>query len=236
MTCPTVGLPATGTVDVWAFDLREWQDESALSTHEDVASARFRFDRDRVRFRRRRAHYRAALSRYAGTSAAALQFSANDFGKPSLPGTDGLWFSASSREDTAVLAVSRHQVGIDVEVVRPDLADMEVARCLFAPEEAEALESAPVADFYRCWTRKEAYVKAIGCGLTFPLESFAVETGASPRSRLLRSSRRPGDVEACRFVDVSPPSQNAIISLVVFRHDPRIAMFCRAYEGVEDDR
>ena len=128
VTLPTVRLPAVGTVDVWTFELGSWEDESALSAQEEIASTRFRFDRDRVRFRRRRAHYRSALSRYAGMPAAALQFTTNAFGKPSLAGVDALWFSASSREDLAVLAVSRHQVGIDVEVVRPERADIEVAQ------------------------------------------------------------------------------------------------------------
>jgi 4'-phosphopantetheinyl transferase len=235
VTLPTVRLPAVGTVDVWTFELGSWEDESALSAQEEIASTRFRFDRDRVRFRRRRAHYRSALSRYAGRPAAALQFTTNAFGKPSLAGVDALWFSASSREDVAVLAVSQHRVGIDVEVVRPERADIEVARSLFAPEEAEALESAPAADFFRCWTRKEAYVKAIGRGLSFPLESFAVETGAVLHPRLLRSSQRPDDVGACRLVDVSPLGPDIVISLAVFCRDPRIAMFRTANQGVDHD-
>jgi 4'-phosphopantetheinyl transferase len=90
-----------------------------------------------------------------------------------------LRFNLSSSDDTALLAVAwNREIGVDVEKIRAERDCMGIAERFFSPWEAAALRRLPdqqrVPAFYRCWTRKEAYVKATGEGMFLPLDSFAV--------------------------------------------------------------
>jgi 4'-phosphopantetheinyl transferase len=200
-------LPAPGTrevsadPEVWMFALDADIDESVLNATETARADRFHFDRDRVRFRRRRAILRHLLAAYTAVPAGALRFDENAFGKPQLTDPAAPQFSASSSGDLGAVAVCRHRLGVDVELVRPSCDDEDVARRLFATEEVSAI--ATTADFFRCWTRKEAYVKAIGAGLSFPLESFAIDVADVPRPQILRSTLRPNDRSSFTVADLS---------------------------------
>jgi len=203
--------------EVWEYDLSVAIDLTVLDEGERSRAAGFRFDRDRVRFLRRRAALRHTLAAYTSRPAAALEFRSSEFGKPALSG--GPFFNASSSGDTALVAVSRsHPVGVDVEIVRPAGDEEAIARRLFAPEEVAAI--ANVEDFFRCWSRKEAYVKAVGHGLSFPLKSFAVQTGVTAAPRLLRSDIRPDDVRTAALFDVSGSCPQFAACVVVMGHRP----------------
>jgi 4'-phosphopantetheinyl transferase len=203
------------------LDLTEPVDEAALGAlgaEERQRAAAFRFDRDRIRYTRRRAHLRRLLAEVTGRPPATLRYSVNEHGRPLLPDHPGLHFSASSSGDLGLVGFSGCEVGVDVEQVRPDHADRDVARRLFAPEEIAALDAAPddfAGRFFNCWSRKEAYVKATGLGLSLPLKSFAVEVHHTPTPRLLRSTLRPDDVEACRLASLGVPGGGAAAALVV---------------------
>jgi 4'-phosphopantetheinyl transferase len=109
-------------------------------------------------------------------------FAHNAFGKPRLSedaANPDLRFNLAHSGGAALYAFAVGQeVGVDLELIRPDFATMTVARNFFAPEEVTALCALRgedfVTSFYRCWTRKEAYVKAKGLGLSLPLSSFVV--------------------------------------------------------------
>jgi len=154
--------------------------EACLSADELVRAARWQRPQDRDRFICGRAWLRRTLAAYLGMAPASLTFELGAHGKPALPPPHhGLQFNLSHSDDVALLAVSRAgRVGVDVEAVRP-MADMAaIARRHFAPAEWQRW-SALTADqrvpgFYDCWTRKEAYVKAVGAGLLAPLDSFEV--------------------------------------------------------------
>jgi 4'-phosphopantetheinyl transferase len=223
----------TDDVDVRTFDLTEPVDDSVLDAGERQRAERFRFERDRVRFRRRRAHLRHLLAGHAGGNPAELRFARNRFGKPSLLGSR-IAFSASSSGDVAMIAVGSGALGIDVELVRPAAADEDVARRLFAREEAAAVLGGDSGDFFRCWTRKEAYVKAIGCGLSFPLHSFAVEVGDVAHPRLFRSDLRPVDLHECAITDLSDRKKEFAAALVV--HKPPRHASIRSNQGPEGTR
>jgi 4'-phosphopantetheinyl transferase len=163
-----------------------------LDAGERERAARFRFDRHRRRFVLRRAALRRILARYAGQPAAALAFEVNAWGKPALRTPGGcaapVAFSLSHSHERALLAVGgAGALGIDIEWRDPDNATVEVARQFFAPAEVAELErldpARRVAGFFDCWTRKEAYIKAHGMGLSIPLDAFAVTLtpGAPPR-------------------------------------------------------
>jgi 4'-phosphopantetheinyl transferase len=198
-----------------------------LGADERARAAAFRFERHRDRFVRRRVLLRRLLSEATGDDAAGLRYSVNDHGRPYLADHPTLFFSASSTGDLGVVAISGCDLGVDVELEEPHDADRAVARRLFAPEEIEVLDEAPDDEltrlFFSCWTRKEAYVKATGLGLSFPLDSFAVELDETPRPRLLRSTLRPGDLRTHSLRSLEAPEPRVCAALVVAHPDPRVS-------------
>jgi 4'-phosphopantetheinyl transferase len=118
---------------------------------------------------------RDVLSRATGFPPASLAFTLNDFGKPYLK--NSLQFNLSHSEDlVAIGLVDQREIGVDVEFVRP-MANLEdIAASVYTPGEMASLLQAPGPDrerlFFRYWTRKESYIKAIGKGLSIPLNTF----------------------------------------------------------------
>ena len=185
-------------IDVWQLDLsiperQILSDQTLLDDAERDRAGRFRSPDDRRRFIARRAALRRTLAEYTGQDPVRLRFTVNAFGKPSLAGEadcEGLRFNTSHSGDLAVVVVAHgRDVGVDVERYRAIAGTDGIARDHFAPAEREALSvSAPAGRsrvFFDLWTRKEAFVKAIGTGLSHPLNRFAVPTGPGPLEVLL---------------------------------------------------
>lgn len=151
-----------------------------LSSDELKRAARFHFDRDRQRYIVGRGSLRQLLASYLDADPATLQFSYGPNGKPALKSdSSGLQFNLSHSQDRAAVAITRdHEVGVDIEYVRPEFAQETIAEQFFSKQECAALRALPVAHqaraFFDCWTRKEAFVKASGSGLTFGLADFDV--------------------------------------------------------------
>ena len=169
-------------VHVWRVDLDAAAHHAAagsvLSEDERARAARFHFERDRRRFVAGRAALRTILATYLDRAPTHLVFTLGRHGKPALEHL-GLEFNLSHSGGYALIAVARgRQVGVDVERVRNDFPSDDVARRFFAPAEVAALAvSAPgeyATAFFRCWTRKEAYVKARGDGMSLELDRFEV--------------------------------------------------------------
>jgi 4'-phosphopantetheinyl transferase len=167
---------------LWRLDLNAPGGEETaldiLNDEERARAARFHFERDRQRFIAGRGALRRILAAYLGRSPADLVFTVGPHGKPTVENL-GLEFNLSHSGGWGLLAVTRdRRVGVDVERVRVDFAGEDIARRFFAPAEVEALAgSAPdqyATGFFRCWTRKEAYVKARGDGLSLALDRFEV--------------------------------------------------------------
>jgi 4'-phosphopantetheinyl transferase len=151
---------------------------SLLSPDEIERAGRFRFDQHRERFIGSRAALRTVLGGSLGIEPGEIEFEYNDYGKPSLPGD--LRFNLTDSFDVAVVALTvRNDIGVDVERIRARPNGVRFADRFFAPSEAESIRLAPASErdqwFFSCWTRKEAYVKALGKGLAVPLKSFIVE-------------------------------------------------------------
>jgi 4'-phosphopantetheinyl transferase len=155
-----------------------------LDDQEQIRAAAFRFTRDASRFVARRARLREILSGYAGAAPERLAFAQGANGKPIL--RDGpLHFSLSHSRGLMMLAVAEVEVGCDIEWIDPDLDWPPIAERLFAPAECEALDRLPGGQarrgFFDCWARKEAYVKALGQGLSHPLDAFEVSVDRDAR-------------------------------------------------------
>ncbi len=176
-----------GEAHVWRIRLNQ-PDERVrelarlLAPDEAARAARFHFEKDRTRFIVARGMLRTLLARYLRTSPGALAFDYSYYGKPSLAGqfsTSEIRFNLSHSHQLALCAFTRgREVGIDIEHMRPDMACDEIAQRFFSQVECATLSGLPAeqrtAGFFNCWTRKEAYIKARGEGLSFPLDKFSV--------------------------------------------------------------
>lgn len=185
-----------GIIDIWSWSLdrsipevsRLWD---TLSPEETMRATRFVRERDAIRFSTARGLMRMILSRYLGVSASDVTLVTGIHGKPEIGPTMRvpLQFNLSHSADRAILAVcDRFPVGIDIEEIRPISED--VARHFFSSRECSLLNALPQDEympaFYRCWTRKEAFVKAHGAGLLLPLDSFDVTIAEAAQPRLER--------------------------------------------------
>jgi 4'-phosphopantetheinyl transferase len=210
----TLSFPAHG-VDIWKLCLNEPpaspSENNVLSPDERARASRFHFEPDRITFVRCRSVLRSLLSTYLAIPAADLAFEYLANGKPQLVATQNpraLHFNVSHSANTALIAVgSRCQLGIDIEKIHDDVDTTSLAERFFSPRECAGLLALPphlrVCGFYSCWTRKEAFLKATGTGLSFPLSDFSVTTHPDLNPEL---EEILGDAEARRqwfFTDLN---------------------------------
>ena len=181
------GVP-TGRVDVWSVRLdepaRAGSEVVVLSPDEIARASRFHFEKDRIHFTRCRSALRDLLVEYLTIPAAEIRFEYLTSGKPQLApeqNPSGLQFNVSHSANMALIAVGReHRLGVDIEKIRGDVDTTALAERFFSLRERAGLQALPdhlrVPGFFACWTRKEAFLKATGEGLSFPLEDFSVTT------------------------------------------------------------
>jgi 4'-phosphopantetheinyl transferase len=193
-------------VDVWRISLDCQPDtvkhlESTLSVDESQRAARFHFPTDEERYIVAHGSLRYILSRYLSSDSEQLTFSKNEYGKPALNG-HSLEFNLSHSGEFALVAVTQeHKVGVDLERIRLDMELDSMARRFFSPNEVSELMTLPSEQkevgFFNCWTRKEAYIKAHGLGLSLPLDSFDVSL--APNKPAILRATRPNSREVDRW-------------------------------------
>jgi 4'-phosphopantetheinyl transferase len=204
-------------VHVWRIhlDARSPRPPTPILSPDELARAgRFKFPGDREHFMAAREALRRILAGYLGAAAETLQFSYGAQGKPALEGSfarDGLDFNLAHSRGLALIAVSRgRRLGIDLEWIRPDVADEGIAERFFAPAEVQKLGALRREDrdlaFFRCWTRKEAYIKARGEGLSIPLNSFSVSLSPEETPRLVSVEGQPSEVSHWTLHELEPGS------------------------------
>jgi len=200
---------ATGEVHVWRLALDQPESVLAefretLEAHELERAGRFHFEKHRNHFVVGRAGLRHVLARYLDMKPEEFRFSYGTHGKPVLAG-ERPRFNVSHSHDVALIAVAAdRELGIDVEHIRADFATEEIARRFFSRLEVAAFNALhkdkQVAAFFRCWTRKEAYIKAIGRGLSEPLDAFDVTLAPGEAAALLRAEGQ--DVSRWSMFDI----------------------------------
>jgi len=183
-----------------------------LSHAERERGRRFAFEPDRGRFIVARALLRQLLAARLGVRPESVELVSGARGKPALAGrfaTSDLRFNVSHCEDVVVYAFSSgREVGIDVEAVRPLPDADELAAYCFSPHERATYQALEPRDralgFFQCWTRKEAFVKALGDGLYHPLDRFDVSLAPGEPAEILRVEDVPGDQCPWRLEAFSP--------------------------------
>jgi 4'-phosphopantetheinyl transferase len=201
---------------------------SLLSADEEARRQRFHFESDQRNFSFARGMLRTLLAAYSETSPRELRFEYSELGKPSLAGDHAeteLQFNLSHTPGAVLLAVCRQRaVGVDVERVREDFRPQEVAARFFSTTEQRTLMSLPEAQqreaFFRCWTRKEAFLKARGSGLSFPLAQFDVSIAAGEAEVSLTT--RPDAAEAERWQIMPAPAPEGCEAAVAVASAPGV--------------
>jgi 4'-phosphopantetheinyl transferase len=201
-------------VQVWRATLDQPQDAIArfmrvLSPEERARADRFRFVADSRRHIIGRGLARTLLGRCLGSPANQLQFEYNEFGKPRLAAgsCSPLQFNVSHSGELVLVALTLGRaLGVDVERMRRDMATAEIAARFFSPNECRTMAALAAdvqcAAFFACWTRKEAYLKARGDGLSLPLDEFDVAFAPGEKPRLLETRHDPA--EARRWTMQAP--------------------------------
>jgi 4'-phosphopantetheinyl transferase len=195
----------TGVVHLWRASLHApggalAESLALLSGDERTRAARFRSELHRRRYIVGRAVQRRLLARYLAIPPELVVYRLGPHGKPALdaavhPG--GIRFNVSNSEDDLLLALALGaEVGVDLEALRPVTERDAIAARFFSAPEQEVYRSLPEAQrdaaFYACWTRKEAWIKALGDGLTLPLDRFDVTLRPGEPARLLATRGDPG--------------------------------------------
>jgi 4'-phosphopantetheinyl transferase len=190
-----------------------------LSVDEEARAARFVFERDRSRYIVGRGLLRSLLSLYVGLAPDQFQFTYSSFQKPALIQA-GPCFNVSHSGHIALFAFSsRCEVGVDLELDGADFASERIAESFFSPAEVALLRSLPSGEqpraFLECWTRKEAFIKARGDGLSLPLDSFDVSFGRGAPAAVLRTAWSALEPARWRMQDVSEPEDGYIAALAL---------------------
>ncbi len=206
-----------------------------LSDDEQARAVRFVSHADKNRFTIARGVLRQLLSVYTGHSARSIQLVYGRHGRPALTASQahGISFNLSHSGEYAYFAVLRDgDVGIDIERIRPysPAYRLRLARRFFSKMECSAIdrlsESTVEQAFFACWTRKEAYIKAHGRGLSLPLSQFSVSVDPSSVAQLLATPWCSSDCKLTRLWDLTAPSgYRAAIALKTFAGDPEFRLF-----------
>jgi 4'-phosphopantetheinyl transferase len=234
---PTWGKPPdtlalkTDEVHVWRADLGQKGFVqpllSTLTADERARAARFYFEKDREHFIIARGVLRNILSRYLQIAPERIRFHYLSHGKPAVAwqnasvsgGGKMLSFNVSHSHGLALYAVTHgREVGIDVEYIRPNLDSLGIAERFFSSQEVADLLTLPTAHqhraFFTCWTRKEAFVKAKGGGLSIPLGQFDVSLLPDQPAQLRETKWNPQEAK-CWSLKELHPGEGYVGALVV---------------------
>ena len=208
-----------GEIHVWRVSLAQTESclqslQQTLSPDERTKADRFRFPKDRSQFIVSRGALRAILSRYLNISSHILRFDYNPYGKPSLivgQGGNTLRFNVSHSRGMALIAITKNRdIGVDLEGINPNFSCLEIAEKFFSPLENSVLLSLPehlqATAFFTCWTRKEAYIKAVGKGLSIPLNQFDVSLAPGEPAALLNVEENPEEASKWSLIELFPSS------------------------------
>ncbi|MCA9683641.1 MAG: 4'-phosphopantetheinyl transferase superfamily protein [Myxococcales bacterium] len=215
-------VPTPGVLDIWELDLarQESEEDLALLTPEELAKGRrIIIPAKCTQSLRARAELRRVLGAYLSLPPQELRFVYGEFDKPDLdpaqqpgPGAAApvLSFNLSHSEAVGlvgvVLSEGPHALGVDVEHVRDNRDHVGIAESFFAPDEVASFRRLPEHErcdaFYRAWTRKEAYLKALGTGLSFSSTAFSISYGRDEIPRVLRTTRAGDDPGRWQLLDV----------------------------------
>lgn len=207
-------LLQANAVHVWtaslAHDLSHLETLQGLLSAEEVNRAhRFHYARDRHRFIAGRGQLRMLLGHYLDQPPESIHFDYSAYGKPSVTNERGLTFNISHADDMALYAFAyQAEIGVDIEAIKMDFPVEDISQHYFSTTEIAVLSRLPDdlkhRAFFTCWTRKEAYIKARGEGLSIPLDSFDVSLTPGEPASLLVTRDQPTEAAEWSLFDLQP--------------------------------
>lgn len=228
-------LPPLGTVHLWLYSLTVSTERiedlhGHLSGEERSRADRMRIAACRERFVAARGQMREILAAYLTSSPGSLEFTYGPHGKPSLAGEAAaiLHFNLSHSGDLALIAINREcPIGVDIERAKPGRPFQRLSERFFSGIESSILCSLPQEEqesaFYACWTRKEAYLKAIGTGLATPLNAFVVSLLPGDPPALLSQALDPSETGRWNFTEIHVP-EGYRAALATLWKEPAVVM------------
>jgi 4'-phosphopantetheinyl transferase len=216
------------SLDISCFTVKKLRE--LLASEEAATADRFHFEADSRHFVVARACLRKLLGGYLVIDPNEVHFSYSEYGKPSLAKSINerqLSFNLAHSGSMALYALTlKRRIGIDLEYVRSAVPDYQIARKYFSPSEVERLEQLPRSSlrrgFFNCWTRKEALVKAIGTGLSLPLNQFDVTLAPDEPAALLRTHWNTEDAARWSLTDLDA-GPDYVAAVAVEGHDWRLS-------------
>lgn len=204
-----------GEVHLW----RAWLDvpshgietmQVTISKAETERAEKFHFRGDRNRFIAAHSYLRQILARYLDMEPDEIRYTYNEHGKPELdPGFHQLRFNLSHSKSVGLIAVTmKSRIGVDVELIKDNEDITQIAQRFFSPGEIEQLLNQPDSQrdeaFFRCWTRKEAYLKALGVGMLIPLNQFEVDFVPGVPPRIKHTGGNEGEAARWSLYHIDP--------------------------------
>lgn len=186
----------SGEIHIWSsaaakdkHRLKEFS--NFLSKDEVVRANKFRFEKDRSVYITAKYLLRNLLGNYLNLDPKELIFDYNEYDKPVYLNSADLNFNVSHSGNRIIIGFAKNlEIGADIEKIKADFDVLELAKNFFSKEEIKALtamdENERFRAFYRCWTRKEAFIKAVGEGLSYPLDSFSVTMEDDLRAQFVK--------------------------------------------------
>jgi len=241
LNCPWPEAPARPVlagdeVHVWCASLDQPSAKYAdlLSGDEQARAQRFRFEQEQRRFVVGRGLLRTILGRYLNLPPQNLVLKYGEYGKPELALESSLQrssFNLSHSGDLVLYAFTCEiEIGIDLEQIHPIPDVQQLAEQFFSPLERAELDALPaqrkLEAFFSGWTRKEAYLKARGDGLVYPLDQFSVALAPEEPARLIRVKDEPQELARWSLQTISPaPTPGYVATLAVAGHALRLAQW-----------
>ncbi|GGZ71083.1 4'-phosphopantetheinyl transferase family protein [Algibacter mikhailovii] len=180
-----------------------------LSQDEIIKASKFRFDKDKNCSIITRGALRLLSGMYLNMSPENILFKYGDYGKPDFDIETELKFNVSHSGNMAIIGfVLNKDIGVDIEKIKYDFEVMDIVDNYFSQLEIESLKKLPIQEhnqgFYRCWTRKESFIKAKSQGLSFALDSFSVSLDSDDKAQLLETHWNSDEKESWGLFSFSP--------------------------------
>jgi len=209
---------------LWKIRVSDFNDKinyfsNLLSVDEKKRAQKFRFEKDRNCYIIARGCLRLLLSRYCKIESGKIQFYYSKNNKPYIKDHSNIKFNVSHSKDVIIIGFNLdHEIGVDVEKVDLKINYKEIATSFFSQEEITELmglsDAYRAQGFFNCWTRKEAFIKALGDGLSFPLDQFAVNLSSIKYANLVATKWDPNE-KSKWFLQPFSPFKNYIGAIAI---------------------
>ena len=210
---PTIKLISkTAYIYFINFDISKHEISSLknyLSEDEIIKASKFRFQKDKNASIITRGALRLLSSEYLNIKPEDISFKYGEYGKPDYDFETNLKFNVSHSGQVAIIGfVLNDDIGVDVEEIKTDFDVLDIVSNYFSKTEIKSLKKLPKENhtkgFYRCWTRKESFIKAKANGLSFPLDSFSVSIDSDEKTELLETKWDSTEKESWKLFTFSP--------------------------------